>query len=229
MYAIYADGSPLWRPTWEGHEVIDPHWNWELNKAGSLRFTLPPDHPMYSSLKKLRTTIDLYDGAEHLWRGRVLMDDGIDFDNMKEVYCEGALSFFNDSVVRPYSFTGTISDYFTFLVAQHNEQVDLDRQFLVGDCDITNEAGFIYRASTMYPSTFEEMDDKLLDYLGGYFVITFDGDQQIINYRKEPGELSEQTIVFGENLIDITQYIDASDLYTIIVPLGATIEEESNG
>ena len=60
MYSILADGNLLWRSDYEGYEVLNPTWEMELNKAGSLRFGMLPYHPYYGKLQKLKTTIDLY-------------------------------------------------------------------------------------------------------------------------------------------------------------------------
>ena len=226
MYSILADGNLLWRSDYEGYEALSPTWDMELNKAGSLRFTMPPYHPYYGKLQKLKTTIDLYDGGELLWRGRVLSDDGIDFDGMKSVYCEGALSFLVDSIVRPYDWKSSVSDYFTFLVSQHNEQVEKSRQFRVGKCTVTDPNNLIVRANRNYPDTLSEMEDKLLGLMGGYLTVTFEDGETVLNYLAKSGDRSEQVITFGDNLVDITQYIDASEVYTVIVPIGATYEVE---
>ena len=94
MYSILADGNLLWRSDYEGYEVLNPTWEMELNKAGSLRFTLPPYHPYYGKLQKLKSTIDLYDGGELMWRGRVLSDDGIEFfKNSAQAQASPCLSF----------------------------------------------------------------------------------------------------------------------------------------
>lgn len=226
MYSIFADGQLLWRSDFEGHEVFDPRLDLELNTAGSLRFTMPAYHPFYSKLQKLKSTIDLYDGGELIWRGRVLMDDGIDFDNRKPVYCEGALSFFVDSIVRPYEWNGGVTEYFAYLIGQHNQQVEEDRQFLVGECTVTDPNNYIVRANSAYPNTLEEIQEKLVGLLGGYLVVTYEDGKQVLNYLKDAGKVSGQVITFGENLVDIAQYIDASEVFTVIVPLGATYEEE---
>lgn len=225
MYSILADGELLWRSDFEGHEMFDPQFDIELNKAGSLRFDMPSYHPFYNKLKKLKTTIDLYDGGELIWRGRVLQED-VGFDNIKSVYCEGALSFFNDSIVRPYEQKTSVESYFTFLIAQHNSQVEKDRQFKLGQCTVTDPNNYIVRSNTNYPTTWDEMEDKLIGLLGGYLKVTFEDGDLVLNYLEKSGETSDQTIVFGDNLVDITQYIDASEVYTVIVPIGASYEEE---
>ena len=94
----------------------------EMNRAGSLTFTLGPDHPI---LKKrfipLGVTIALTtpvggviptggvpDGVNAvighvIWYGRVLSIEKT-FNNEVNVTCEGALAFLNDVMVRPRQF-----------------------------------------------------------------------------------------------------------------------------
>jgi hypothetical protein len=152
------------------------------------------------------------------------LNDESDFWNRKDVYAEGELAFFNDSTVRPYTFTGSVADYFAFLVNQHNSQVDADKQFAVGNCTVTDPNNLIVRASSDYPKTLKEMQDKLLGLLGGYLVPRYEVENgqevEYLDYLAESGGISGQTIVFAENILDLSQYIDASDIYTVIIPLG---------
>jgi hypothetical protein len=68
------------------------------------------------------------------------------------------------------------------------------------------------------------MQDKLLGLLGGYLVPRYEVENgqevEYLDYLAESGGISGQTIIFAENILDLSQYIDASDIYTVIIPLG---------
>lgn len=236
MYTIYSDNNLVYAPNLAnvedgGYAVIDPIVTSELNAVGSAEFKMPEINPMYDRISKLKSIIKIYDERiesgvstkTRIFRGRVL-DDESDLWNRKDVYAEGELGFFNDSRVRPYSFTGTVADYFSFLVTQHNAQVDMEKQFHVGVCTVTDANDYIVRESSEYPKTWQEMKDKLLDLLGGYLVTRYEMENgqevEYIDYRAVSGGLSEQDIVFSENLLDIKNFVDSTDVYTVLIPLG---------
>lgn len=236
MYTIYADSSLVYAPNLAneedgGYAVIDPVVTSELNAVGSAEFKMPEINPMYDGISKLKSIIKIYDERieagistrRRIFRGRVL-DDEADLWNRKDVYVEGELGFFNDSRVRPYTFTGSVSEYFAFLVNQHNSQVESEKQFHVGRCTVTDANDYITRESSDYPKTWQEMKDKLLDLLGGYLITRYEVENgqevEYIDYLAVSGGLSEQDIVFAENLLDIKNFVDATDVYTVLIPLG---------
>ena len=236
MYTMYSDSSLVYAPNLAneedgGYAVIDPVVTSALNSVGSLKFKMPEVNPMYDGISKMKSIIKVYDervesgitNRTRIFRGRVL-DDECDLLNRKEVYAESDIGFFNDSRVRPYKFTGTVQEYFTFLVTQHNSQVEAEKQFRVGVCTVDDGNDTIFRESSEYPKTWQEMKDKLLDLLGGYLITRYeveDGQEvEYIDYLAVSGGLSAQDIVFAENLLDIKNYVDATNVFTVLIPLG---------
>lgn len=227
MYTIYADGQLLYSPDLadDGYAVISPKLTEELNKTGSLEFTLPTNNVMYDKLQKLKTIIVVkLDGSE-IWRGRVLHDEK-DWYNRKQVYCEGMLSYLLDSIVRPYDFKGTIGNMFGELMIRHNKMVDSSKSFANGwSCNVTDENNYIHYSSTTYPTTLSEVIEKLVNKHGGYIKAWYSNGNKI-SYKTEAGGVSDQVIQFGENLLDITEYIDATNVFTVLIPLGKREETE---
>ena len=243
MYTIYADGNALYSPHLvnEGYGVVSPKLTVELNKAGSLTFILPPNNVMYDSIQKLKTIITVLQDNEEIFRGRVLHDEK-DFYNRKNVYCEGELSFLLDSVVRPYTFQGDIPVLFRQFISNHNEQVEEAKQFTVGSITVTDPNNYINRENSDYNNTLDEINAKLIDTHGGYIRPRLQNGVRYIDLVEEYGKVSSQVIEFGVNLLDITEYITAEDIFTVLIPLGAeqkdadgnttgrlTIESVNNG
>ena len=154
MYTIYADGEALYSPHLvnDGYGVISPKLTVELNKSGSLSFILPPSNVMYDSIQKLKTIITVMQDNEEIFRGRVLHDEK-DFYNRKNVYCEGELSFLLDSIQRPYTFQGDIPALFRKFINNHNEQVETEKQFTVGNITVTDPNNYINRENSGYSNT----------------------------------------------------------------------------
>lgn len=221
MYTIYADGRALFSPDLvnEGYGVINPKITMELNKVGSLSFILPPTNVMYDDIQKLKTIISVYEDDEEIFRGRVLNDEK-DFYNRKNVYCEGELAFLFDSIQRPYSFKGTIQELLTQFIENHNEQVEEEKRFAVGIVTVTDSNDYINRSNTNYSNTWDAINDKLIKTHGGYIRTRLVDGIRYIDLIAEYGKNS-QVIEFSVNMLDISEYITAEDVFTCLIPLGA--------
>lgn len=233
--AIYADGKLIWETGLSDPEyaIHEPKLNIALNTGGSLEFKLAQTHWLYSSLKRLSTTITIKTtdddiGYRLVWRGRVL-DTTTDFYNLKRVYCEGELSFLNDSVIRPYSYEIKPSLMFDYLIKKHNSVASENRRFSTWRTDIKldDKDTWLYLfENSEYESTYDNLNNQLIDGIGGY-VKALNGK---ITYSRKPGGVGKQVISFGVSLLDLEEYINAADVYTVIIPLGGlvptTVEEE---
>lgn len=131
----------------------------------------------------------------------------------------GELSFFNDTIVRPYSFQGDVDAIFRKYVNNHNSQVNEEKRFIPRNCIVRDTNDYITRSNINYPTTKTEMDDKLINILGGHFETGEDENGRYIDYFANFDRKASQTIEFGKNLLDITQCIKTEDVATRIVPL----------
>lgn len=102
VYAIYADDELLYRSNIdeEAYQVLQPSLNLELNKIGTLTFTMLPTNRMYDSLHPMKTVVRVESETRELYRGRVIRYD-TDIFGQRKVECEDATSFFLDSVFFP--------------------------------------------------------------------------------------------------------------------------------
>lgn len=226
MYYIVDESTNdiLYAPNMQNdlkYNLIDPTWTEEINKAGSLEFTIYPTHQLYDKYKKMTTIFAVKDENDKInWRGRVL-NDTKDFYNAKQVYCEGQLAFFNDSIIRPYNLKNyTLEKFFNHILSQHNQQVEIQKRFAYGYCDLGYKTDFITE-NYQYRTSLDELQD-LLDNYGGY--ILFDGPK--IYYSSVSGTISNQSIQFGVNLLDYNESMEATDIYTVLIPLGRQPEKE---
>lgn len=226
MYSVYVEDDLLYSPDLanDGYTILSPKVNFETNKTGSFTFLLPPQNPAYDNIKKLVSMITIWDNDDEIFRGRVLHDEK-DFYNRKKVYCEGELSFLIDSVVRPYEFSGDVATLFNQFISNHNSQVEAAKQFTVGNVTVTDPNNYIVRASAQYPKTWDELNEKFLNLLGGYIRTRKEGTTRYIDYIKDYGHISNQVIEFGVNMLDISEYISADEVFTCLIPLGKQDDE----
>lgn len=200
------------------------------NINGQAEFTVYPDHRNYDYVKKLTTDVVFYNDGTPEFYGRILYDDEDDFSGAKKVFCEGELAFFCDSIqpIKVYQ-DYTVKRYLADLIDIHNSQVEERKQFVLGKVTVTDSNDSLYRYSN-YESTRELMKDRLTDRLGGHFVVRHEEGLRILDYLSDEDFYREntQTIEFRKNLLEFSRNIDASEIATRIIPLGARKENKKD-
>lgn len=220
MYSIKLDGTTIWKPYREDLPISSPTLKLEVNKTGSFSFKIYPNHAYYNRISRMKSIISVHQDNRTLFKGRVY-SDSTDFRKVKKVEVEGILGYFNDSIVRPYSFSGSVEGYFTALVNQHNEQVTDDQKFKVGVVTVTDPNDLITRSSSNTPKTWDEINNKLIKLLGGYISIRYEEDGNYVDYLADYSDTSTQAIAFAVNLLDLNLDNKANTLSTCIIPYGA--------
>lgn len=227
MYQVRLDGEILHDLREEDRRLVSAKLYFESNKVDRFGFEILPTHPCFNNIKKLKSIISVFaikntNEYEKLFEGRIPELDK-DFNNIGEAEAEGVLSYFRDSIQRPFEFHDiTPEDFLKEIVNRHNEGVDETKRFEVGDVTVT---GNLYRMNEKYVTTLEILNDRLIDRLGGYFRVRYVGDKKIIDYLKDFDGVNAQTIEFGENLLDLTQVATAADVYSVVIPIGAQDED----
>lgn len=219
-YRVYADYSLLYHSKLESLQILDASCELELGKTGSFEFTLPRDHPYYGQLQRMKSIIRVYQDDYLLFRGRVL-DEEIGFHNEKAVSCEGDMAFFIDSILRPFSISGTPAEILAYLLQLHNAQVDADKQFLPGIVTVEDYSTY---ETEEYLSTKETLEKALIEPLGGYLITRYQDGVAYLDYLKEITLLAPQKIEFGRNLLDLKR-IRKGDIATVLIPLGAKTQD----
>lgn len=222
MYKVLCDGKVLYAPNLvnSGFVLLNPKITMELNKSGSMNFVIPPNNGLYNDVHKLKSIIQVFDEDTEIFRGRVLHDEK-DFYKRKSVYCEGDLAFLLDSVQRIYDYQGTLGGLFRQYIENHNQQVEEEKQFVVGDVTVTDQNNYVHYSSSQYPNTLEEINNKLIGTHGGYIRTRLENGVRYIDYVEDYTHVSQQIIEFGVNMLDLSEYISAENVFTVLIPLGA--------
>lgn len=222
IYRVVLDGNDILDYSDINLSLISPVLEIEINNAGSLEFVMPPYHKYYDMIRILTSTVEVYEDDILIWFGRPISEK-IDFFKQKKVYCEGALSFFNDSVMRPLEIDGSsLHSFFRTLIDSHNGQVASDRTFIVGN--ITIDDGTVYRKLN-YESTYDAIQNMCLSTNDGYLFIRKENGINYIDWLKDMPYECNQQIEFGINLLNYSSNFDASDFVTCVLPIGKTDSE----
>lgn len=247
MYKIFAYpfGNPndkrlIYAPNNRNALVLSPKLTREVSKGGSLSFTMTRDHEQYESLQKMSTCITVEQDDKEIWRGRVLSHEA-DWYNRRVIYCEGALSYFNDSAITPFNYEGKLAQFLQHLIDAHNQQCGnmIMKRFELGT--VTAALGDLvvhygdrdsYGVGEDYGSTWDIIDKMVLKVYGGYTYCTYNPatGNNVLNYCDQSFEadrLVNQTIEYGVNLLDFTEKTDTNSLFTRVYPMGSkhTVEE----
>ena len=225
IYRVYCDGHLLHHTRMESLMIYSPSLELEINKTGSFFFTVQQEHPYYGLIHRMKSIVTVYQDDFLLFRGRVL-DEEVGWHNDKAVSCEGELAFLLDSIQRPYDFSGSITEFLQMLLDIHNAQTDVDKHFALGNVTVTDPNDYIVRSDIDYTSTWEVIQKKLLDLLGGYIIVRHEDGVHYLDYLSSINVLSPQKIAFGKNLLDLKRIRKGEDIATVIIPLGARLKDE---
>lgn len=231
MYSIYAGDELLYSDVYPNHsrKVTSPTLKMAVDEAGSLDFTVSEVNKCYTTLQRMNTIITVKKYDIPIWDGRII-EEYRDFNKNKKMYVEGALAFLNDTTqpIKEYKNV-SFEELVTSILDVHNGLVDPARQiFWGGISDSFNPENLEYWA-TAYDYTLTDIR-KLAEYLGCHYLIKKDpytGVNSIVFFRGVV-KSSNQTIMFGENLLDYTENYDLSKLATVLLPLCKTDRESSD-
>lgn len=224
MYTIYADDVLIYTPDVEELCLYNIILTMEDNSAGTLIFNMASAHPAFYNLKKLATIIRVADNNQLIWKGRIISDNE-NIDNIKTIQCEGKLAFLNDSIFPEFDFSGAPDVLFQQMIENHNMQVGERQKFLIGNVTVKDKNDYIVRSSESALKTWKAVKEKCFQStLGGHVQIRYEADGDYLDWLEDYQEISDQSISFGKNIIDLLVNTSATETYTAIRPQGALID-----
>ena len=211
------------------YPVLSPSLSLGLNDAGSAEFTLLPGHPMYAQMQQMKTFVTFYRDETELFYGRIInMTRGMHDD--LAVSCEGAFTFFLDSELEAGEYTETIGAFITRCITAHNSQVEVEKQFTVGQItadkavEIDSKTGEIIKIAFKiqdYANTKSVLESLILSKYGGFFRIRPNPNgPHFLDYVQTYGRTNTQRIKIAENVIEKTDQISGEKIFSIFRPLG---------
>lgn len=213
----------------ESKKLINPVLEMEDSTAGTLTMTLPITNVAHDTLQRMSSDVTVLKNNEEIWWGRVLSEE-TDFWNNRKVTCEGALSFLND-VLQPLHDYGHIFTPARSLVSNlldaYNANVGNKRKIYINE-NCFDDQTYAYwllpgeRYSTNYETTLEWIR-KVAEELKFHILIRKENNAFYLYLLRNYLSSINQTINFGENLLDFSRKWNNNDFATVIVPLGEKI------
>lgn len=193
-----------------------------LSRAELLAFSIPYNNSGFNSITALKTKVKVIDTTDDkiIFSGRVLIPkDSISSDGkfIKQVSCEAAMNYLNDSQTRRWNFTNkTPTEILTFLLNQHNSKVDTERQIQLGVVEITQPITI----DTNYETTLNTIITKLHNILGGDLRVRESNNILYLDYLTDQGANNEVEIRLRHNLKEIIREYDPMEVITRGIVLG---------
>lgn len=226
MYQVLIDGRDLYYPGDEEYTVSDAEVYLQLNDSGTFECDVPVQNPEYGNIKNRRSMIQVLKNGNEIFYGEVRESEK-DFYRTKHVYAVGELAFLFDSIQPQAKYQNkTARQLMEIWLDQHNSQVEDKKKFYVGMVTVHDSNDSLYRF-TNQETTLDAIREKLCEKLGGYLRIRKVNDIRYLDLitLNEYGKICEQSIEFGDNLLDYAENVSASDLYTCVIPKGARLEK----
>lgn len=213
-------------------QLIDPVLTLEINANGTLEFTMPYTHKYFDSVYPMIDEFMVRDDIsdETLFIGRPISCEVTDFKRVK-VYCEGALGYLHDILIRPVAWEVTTpKDFFISLVSEYNIRKAPrvpHQELYIGECDIQDRD--IYRYAN-YDKAYTLLERGCLESDGGYLMMTYGSDgKKTVNWYKNPESAvpgDVQAIAYAKNIVSFSEELDLGGAASFAIVLGAESETE---
>lgn len=226
IYEVYLDGRILYYPGDEIYALQNPKVEQVLNEAGTFEFEIPVTNPEYNNIKNRVSMVQVLRDGREIFYGEVRKSEEVE-DGLMEVFAVGELAFLYDSIQPQGRYQDiTPKDFFETLLENHNSRVEAKKQFLPGIVTVTDPNDSIYRY-TNREDTLTAIRDKLCNKLSGYLRIRKEDGKRYLDLVKleDYGVRCNQPIQFGNNLLKYTKNLSSDDIVTVLIPLGARLEE----
>lgn len=231
-YKLLYDKQILF-DVYSGDYVTDAQLSMSVNSTSYFDFTISLTHSLYNIIAEHAGIVELYFDNAKLFSGEITKID-VNLNGNKDITCAGALDYLSYTLVRPYSTIdgeadllapSSVDGYFNWLIEQHNKHcLDSRKHFFVGvnQGNLLDNNNYIYRASSTLPTTSSEIEDKILNSVGGYLYVRYKDDKNILDLYADTHEANTQIIDFGVNITDFVKTTSTDDQYTAVIATGYT-------
>lgn len=225
IYEVYVDGKLLYYPNDETYAIINSKLELALNEAGSFEFDVPTYNLRYDDFKLRKSMVQVTQNGEEIFYGEV-REVRTNADFTKHVYVVGELAFLFDSIQPQARYLTSPLDAMTQIIAKHNSQVEDRKKFTLSHVDVTDNDDQIY-FYTNGEDSLSIIRQKICDVLDGYIKINKVNNTRYISIVPLTSfGTCKQEIQFGENLLDYSCNMSASDIATCVIPRGAKIDDD---
>lgn len=204
-----------------------------INTIDSFTFTILPNNKGYNLIFPIKTKVKVLNTKTNKYEfiGRVLTpSNSMSRDGLisKTFVCESELAYLIDSTQIYGEYHNiTPRDYLKLILDMHNLKVEDYKKFKLGNVTVVDNNDSLYKYLT-YDTTWKNINDDLINTLGGELQIRYEGDEKYLDYLTEIGKTCTTEIRLAKNIIDINNEIDPTNYITRLYPLGAKLKTKDS-
>ena len=225
IFKVFVDGNIFYHPSLSKLAITQAKVHEDAENIDSLTLSAPHNHPYLNDIVPLVSTIVCKKDDDIVFEGRAI-DDGSDFYNTHTWTCESCMAYLKDTIQPPFQYSGTLRGLMEYFIGIHNEAVEEKKQFVLGEVTVVDDNDYISYSNSEYSVTMDAIRDKLIKTHGGYLQIRYADGNRYLDYLADFSLRSLQTVEFGKNLLDVKVTRDHTARASVLIPLGAIIEQE---
>ena len=216
MYKIKYNDAVICTPQFKEFAAIAGKLQEGLNAVSVFSFTLPPKHLYFDSIEGRNGLVKLYDDDNVLFIGDIV-NRKENFDCTTEIECQDALGWLNDVVFVKPTFSGAIENYWAYLLGRYNQEASEWRKINIGT--VTVQGNISINHDTEFLTIFD-LVSELTKLSGGYVSVRYEGEEIFLDYLVQSNTESDQSILFGTNLINLEDFVSEEQIFSRIYPRG---------
>ena len=216
MYKIKYNDAVICTPQFKEFAAIAGTLQEGLNAVSVFSFTLPPKHLYFDSIEGRNGLVKLYDDDNVLFIGDIV-NRKENFDCTTEIECQDALGWLNDVVFVKPTFSGAIENYWAYLLGRYNQEASEWRKINIGT--VTVQGNISVNHDTEFLTIFD-LVSELTKLSGGYVSVRYEGEEIFLDYLAQANTESDQSILFGTNLINLEDFVSEEQIFSRIYPRG---------
>ena len=222
LFRVFVDGQIFYHPNLSKLAITTAQIKEDAESIDSLKLSAPYNHPYLNSVKPMASVVVCKKGDETVFEGRAL-DNGSDFYNTHTWTCESCLAYLKDTMQPPFEYKGTLLGLFEQIINIHNENVEPQKRFMVGNVTVEDE--YVSYSNSDYSTSMDAIKNKLINTHGGYLYVRYSDSGKYIDYLDDFKTKSTQKVEFGKNIIDVKITRTDTERATAFIPLGALKKE----
>lgn len=205
-----------------------------VNAIDSFTASVYWNETVWDLFNPLKTKVVVLDGNVTKFEGRILtVSPKMDTRGLitKQIVCEGTMGYLCDSV-QPYTgereYSGDTSrngleEFIDVLLTNHNSQVENDKKIYRGSVTVTTFQTLGVYKGLNYESTWQAIQDKLIKSFGGEINLRKSNGKTYLDYKPKIGATRTTQIKLGENMQSAEKKLDATQVCSRLIPLGAKL------
>lgn len=216
MYKIKYNDAVICTPQFKEFAAIAGKLQEGLNAVSVFSFTLPPKHPYLDSMEGRNGLVKLCDDDNVLFIGDIV-NRKENFDCTTEIECQDALGWLNDVVFVKPTFSGAIENYWVYLLGRYNQEASEWRKINIGTVTVQGNISISHETEFL---TIFDLVSELTQLSDGYVSVRYEGEEIFLDYLAQANTESDQSILFGTNLINLEDFVSEEQIFSRVYPRG---------